>query len=301
MTVIHSLMASLIDYAGLFPPAGLGMTEAAANYRRYGMGADNWALGRFIVPVSRLAEFEAVRASMPAVPHAAHWRLSVLGGDNPEADVEKACEFNLRKGSQPACVTVEGVEWRCPPGEGIERYAAFQPRGLEGYFEIPLSEDPRERIAAIRHVGGRVKIRTGGITPEMFPFTMQLARCITACAEMGVPFKATAGLHHPLRSVQAMTYEPASASVLMHGFLNVALASACALAGRGVEEAGLILREEDPGAIRFGEELISWRDRDFSKAHMERTRKGLFLSFGSCSFEEPVNELKQLHLRRQGT
>ena len=52
----------LIDYAGLFPPAALAMDDAVGRYARpTGAGRDAWMLGRFIVPASRLGEFEQRR------------------------------------------------------------------------------------------------------------------------------------------------------------------------------------------------------------------------------------------------
>jgi hypothetical protein len=60
-----ALLRDLIDYAGLFPPASLDMAAAVANYDSYSRSEWNWILGRFIVPVARLGEFEEALPDCP--------------------------------------------------------------------------------------------------------------------------------------------------------------------------------------------------------------------------------------------
>ena len=79
------------------------------------------------------------------------------------------------------------------------------PAELETYFEIPLGR-LRECIAAIADCGRRAKIRTGGETADKFPAPESVIEFIRLCAAANVPFKATAGLHHPLRSIHRLTY-----------------------------------------------------------------------------------------------
>ena len=57
-------MAGLTDYAGLFPPAELGMREAVRNYAEYLNGPDSACLGRFIVPADRIDEFEIAASDL---------------------------------------------------------------------------------------------------------------------------------------------------------------------------------------------------------------------------------------------
>ena len=76
--------------------------------------------------------------------------------------------------------------------------------------------------------------------PEAIPDPADLARFIAACAAAGVPWKATAGLHHPVRAEQALTYEPGAPRAVMHGFLNVF--AAAAFAGGGAPLADLEAR-----------------------------------------------------------
>src|SRR5919107_2892287 len=96
MSAIRTLLQGSIDYAGLFPPAELDMRTALENYARYFSGPSSWALGRFIVPVSRLGEFEVHWHQVALHPIDSPWRVAALMGTNVEADVHAIDEFNRR-------------------------------------------------------------------------------------------------------------------------------------------------------------------------------------------------------------
>jgi hypothetical protein len=149
-------------------------------------------------------------------------------------------------------------------------------------------------LAAIARVGGRAKVRTGGVTPEVFPSSAQLARFILDCVRAQTPFKATAGLHHALRSLHPLTDEPQSFSAMMHGCLNLLAASAFAYAGADAGMIEAILEENSIEPFKFEEEGMICRGRRFDNNLLREVRNGLFLSFGSCSFQEPIFELKTL-------
>jgi hypothetical protein len=134
----------------------------------------------------------------------------------------------------------------------------------------------------------RAKIRTGGVTPEAFPDASFVARFIERCAETGVAFKATAGLHHPIRCVKPLTYEPDAPAGTMHGFVNVFMAAAL------VHHAEAILRETDPRAFEFGDDAAAWRGHSVAADDLARVRRDFAIAFGSCSFEEPLADLKEL-------
>ncbi|HEV2719334.1 MAG TPA: hypothetical protein VG323_04885, partial [Thermoanaerobaculia bacterium] len=104
----------------------------------------------------------------------------------------------------------------------------------------------------------------------------------------GVAFKATAGLHHPLRCVRPLTYEPSSPRGTMHGFVNVFMAAAL------LSRAEAILDDDDPRAFAFDDDTASWRGHNVLTGDLAKLRDGFAISFGSCSFEEPVNDLKEL-------
>jgi hypothetical protein len=136
--------------------------------------------------------------------------------------------------------------------------------------------------------GLHAKIRTGGVTPDAIPHPDRVATFIRICAMHGVPFKATAGLHHPLRCMRALTYEPNSARATMHGFVNVFMAAAFP------HDAERVLVEDDPKAFRFEDDVAWWRDHAVTTEHLADVRREFAISFGSCSFEEPVAELQEL-------
>ena len=140
----------------------------------------------------------------------------------------------------------------------------------------------------IKRRGLRAKIRTGGVTVDAFPAIANVAEFIRECRAKGIAFKATAGLHHPLRCVKPLTYEPNAAIGTMHGFVNVFLAAAMP----GDEEA--ILAEEDARAFRFDDDGAAWRDRRVSVEDLVKMRTEFAISFGSCSFEEPIADLREL-------
>ncbi len=138
-----------------------------------------------------------------------------------------------------------------------------------------------------RH-GLRAKIRTGGVTTDAFPPIADVAQFLRACKASGVPFKATAGLHHPLRCVKPLTYAPEAPTGTMHGFLNVFLAAAL------LDHADEILREDDPAAFAFDDDGASWRGQHVSTEALRAMRRDFATSFGSCSFEEPIGDLRAL-------
>ena len=143
-------------------------------------------------------------------------------------------------------------------------------------------------LDAIKRHGQRAKIRTGGITPDAFPAIENVAEFLRACKAKGVAFKATAGLHHPMRCVRPLTYEPNAPLGTMHGFLNVFLAAAL------LDHADEVLAEEDPHAFSFDDDGASWRGHRVSTEELIAMRRDFATSFGSCSFEEPIGDLKEL-------
>src|ERR1039457_5860998 len=135
-----ALLRDLIDYAGLFPPASLAMVPAVVNYGAYSRSEWNWVLGRFIVPVARLGEFEEALAGLPISAQGssfAKWRLSVLFGSDMVADVAQIREFNARMATASSSqrVAVEAVELRVASPEEITRLPQIIPAELAAYFD----------------------------------------------------------------------------------------------------------------------------------------------------------------------
>lgn len=261
MTPLRPLLEHLIDYAGLFPPSALPMARAVENYLRYRESPESWMLARFVVPVSRLDEFESC-----APPHS-NITLSVLASPNLDADISRiAC----------ARFPIDTIELKAEDTAQIESMMRRIPARLTAYIET----GDAALIPAIHAAGARAKMRTGGVTPEAIPPPARVARFIEICAATATPFKATAGLHHPLRCFRPLTYSEGGPSGWMFGFLNVFIAAALALKGERAQPA---LVEE------------TFSDHGLTAEDFAAARK-FAISFGSCSFEEPVEDLRSLHL-----
>jgi hypothetical protein len=284
----RALLAGAIDYAGLFPPAALPMTDAVRSYAAYRASDDAWALGRFVVPAARLAEFRD--AALPLLRRAAApWPLSILAGAGGINDWTDASRVAIDGAA------LEALELRATTPGDVAAAKERLSNELEVFFEIPIDEEPRPLVEAVARAGSKAKVRTGGVTEDAFPSAADLARFIVRCAETGVPFKATAGLHHPLRARYRLTYQPDSPTGEMFGFVNVVLAAAIAYRGSSEQTVVEMLDESDASAIRFDASGVVWRGERVSTEELARTRMAFALSFGSCSFREPIDELQALN------
>jgi hypothetical protein len=133
------------------------------------------------------------------------------------------------------------------------------------------------------------KLRCGGLEASAFPATEQVALALALCREMDVPFKATAGLHHPIRRFDA------SAQTTMHGFINVFGAGILLNAsGLGLQPLFHILDDEDPSSFHFDASGFRWRDASVATGDIVTQRGRSMISFGSCSFDEPRDDLRAL-------
>ncbi len=284
------LLDALVDYAGLFPPAQLGMDEAVQRHAAYRLGPDRARLGRFVVPLERLAEFEAAHARLQPAARTG-WRLSALAGPDAAADATRLHAYHAR---QPD-VRIVSVEAKAAQPADVARLAAAFPASIEVWLELP-TESPElpALLDAVRAAGRGAKLRTGGTTAAAFPSADAVARFILLCRERGVVLKATAGLHHPLRGDFPLTYAPDAPRGHMFGFLNVLLACALARAGGGRDEVVALLEESDPAAFAAGPDAVAWRGRRFDADLLTATRRDGFRSFGSCSFAEPLEGLRAL-------
>jgi hypothetical protein len=246
---LRSLLANLIDYAGLYPPANLPLPIAVERYQCFLASPESWILNRLVLPAARLHE----------VPLGQRWRITLLVDREPG----------------PLPPQVETLESR-----------GVHPFSLPTYCEVSLD--------AIE--GCFAKIRTGGLTPDAIPSSVTVAQFLSAAAERRIPFKATAGLHHPLRSRHALTYAADSPQAPVHGFLNVFVAAVFAWNGLGQEALHEILEETSAGAFDFQDDQLCWRREALTTAQVAAGRRDFAHSFGSCSFEEPVSGLRELGL-----
>ncbi len=288
----RTLLHTLVDYAGLFPPAALTMQAAVGNYAEYRRSLYAWMLGRFVVPVARLDEFASARSAVLAPSDDPHWRVSALVGDDVAGDAARIEAFNANGRG----IWVDAVEVKASTADAIRRIAAAVPRTIKVYVEIPVADDPRALIAAAAENKVRAKIRTGGVTPDAFPPVEQVDRFLLECYATNVAFKATAGLHHPLRSTRVLTYEANGPRGVMHGFLNVFLTAAFYYNGLTHRDADALLNMTSLDGVEFSDDALVWKDYRVSLAELSTVRRRFAVSFGSCSFREPVDDLIQLGL-----
>lgn len=230
---IRAALAALIDHAPLFPPASLSVSDAIDEDRRARDDEHAWMLARLVWPSSKLDDLEGEDRA-----------LSVLL-DGPYAGDVRAKAVETR--------------WEA----GLDGLAG------EAYVELPLDHDLGDRVTVLADRGLRAKVRCGGTE---VPSADALGRFLRTCREAEVPFKATAGLHHPL-AVEGR-----------HGFLNVL--AACAF--------------EDDGALTSAVELdadcLRWQGREAGPDELARVRREQLVTIGSCSFFEPVAELQELEI-----
>ncbi len=300
MRSLQTLLTELIDYAGLFPPADLEMSQAVTRYADYRNSLESWMLGRFISPVARLEELErSMRANLSDDIEATPWKVSALTGSDLIADMIVIDDLHRRhtiNEGEPR-VLVDTIEIKASSVEEIQRaMEILLPTGTI-YFEIPIADDPAQLIEAIAREGASAKVRTGGLTPDTFPSSSNLLRFIGRCLERDINFKATAGLHHPVRSVQRLTYEPDSPWGLMHGFLNVFLTAAFMFDGMYPTDALEVLDETASSSFVFEETGVSWRDYKLTNEQIAKARRSFAMTFGSCSFVEPLEDLREMGLR----
>lgn len=280
MTAIDALLAGLIDYAGLYPPASLDMHSAARKYLEYSRSTHGRALGRFVIDLDRFPYlWDAAGDYVRGI------RLSVIAG--PEADWDDLHRL-VEKG-----FAIEAIEIKGAGAAEIGRVAMRIPAGVNTYFEVPTDASPAV-LDAVAAAGARAKIRTGSTIAEAFPSTQALAQMLEDLASRRLIFKATAGLHHPLRGRHPLTYADGSPTAVMHGFVNLGCAAALLYFGGDVREARLVLEEEWPGAWQITPEAIVWEENGWSADELREVRQQFFTGFGSCSFEEPIRELEAL-------
>lgn len=282
----RALLEHVVDYAGTFPPARLDVSAAVRLYARHRRGPHAWMLGRLILPLSAVEEAgELFRECLDGF--SAFLSVIVPADDLPT--------FQLREleATHEGRVFIRSIE--VPPCEPARiRQVPDMQRGRETFFEVPIGPGATERLDAIAASGAGAKVRTGGLEPRAFPSTEELAGFLFACSERQIPLKATAGLHHPFRSAHKLGEEAGGTEVDMHGFVNLAVA-ACLLNAGGTEihEVIEVLEERDPGTFVFDETTLEWRERRMRIPKIEEGRQHFFRSFGACSFEEPIEGLRE--------
>lgn len=298
---VRVLLADAIDYAGLFPPAQLDMAGAVSEYASYLESDDAWALGAFVVPAARLTELGAAAAqqleTLPIAAGVDHlWRVSAVFGAELQADMDRVNAFHAAYGTDEGAwwARVDAVELRATTTDAVATAMRIVPDEYDRFVEIPATGDVDALVRAVGDANAFAKIRTGGVAADAFPSPNDVARFLRACVTHGVPFKATAGLHHPLRGEYPLTYAPDSMQGTMYGFLNILLATALVRAGADDGTIVDALEERSRDVIRMEESGVMWRGHLLSLEALAASRERSTRSFGSCSFREPLDDLAGL-------
>ncbi len=290
---LRRLVSGVVDYAGLFPPASLSMAVAVANHAAYRQGVEAWMLGRFVVPVARLEEWEtatgALDPSLRSGWQGAHISALLSGEFARECDALQA--FNARA---PHGALADAAEGRAMSPDAVLAMAAAMPDDVLLYCEVPHRDDPVDFIAAVQSAGVRAKLRTGGVTADAFPSPVEVVRFLRRCHEARVTAKVTAGLHHPLRGEYRLTYAPDAPTGTMYGYLNLFLGAAAMQAGADDAAVVSILTASDASAFEVRASEIVAGGIVVPESAIAAMRDAGVVAFGSCSFREPVDELALL-------
>lgn len=282
----RAFLEELIDHAALFPPASLSMEAAAEQHAAARGGPHTWMLGRFICPADRLPELAERLEALE------RWRLSVLlDADRLDRALDAAAAFVERGGGR---VAIELVETKLPVtdhdsvGDLVEWVEGAAPGALP-FLEVRPGPGLEDALGAIAEQAAGAKLRCGGASEDLFPTPAGVAAFLDGCRRLGLRCKATAGLHHPLRHADPET------GFVHHGFVN--LVGAAILAREhdlSAEEVEAIVAEEDLRAFDLTGERFLWRDLEAGPGAVEEARRSFFFAYGSCSFDEPVDDLVAL-------
>jgi len=312
---LAELMKSLIDYAGLFPPASLDMAPTVERYARALRGERRDMLGRLLCPAGRLDELTEHAQTLMTGTFATSgyremadtgepWRISAIVPHNDtepiDASLERIRAFNHRHEAEDSgLAVVDAIETPVREVGEIDALLDVVPEQLAVAVEIPGATDPavdqRGFIAALAGTGAAAKIRCGGVRQDAFPSGERIAGFLLACRTAGVAFKATAGLHHALPGEYPLTYEPNAPLGTMHGYANLFVA-AVLVGARAIDEADVpaLLADRDASGFTISDDRLGWRGQTVDVATVCEQRSRFALGYGSCSFDEPVGELDRL-------
>jgi hypothetical protein len=297
---LRALLAHSIDYAGMFPPCSLALEPALENQAKYVRSADAWMLSTFVLPV---AQFDAARDLLSSFDPEHPLRVSALGPRTDAApDFREALAATMdaigRFASNVDLISVGQLEMLLPNDAslGLIEEARAMTANLPVFWEFS-PDRAKQAIAWIEESNATAdaqtfgyKLRTGGVTADAFPTSAQIAAALVAPIEHQVPIKFTAGLHHPIRQFRE------EVKAKMYGFLNVLGAAALAAEYRWDEaQTAIMLEDENRAAFSFDDEFFAWREFKIETRRLEARRR-FVTSFGSCSFDEPREDLRALGL-----
>lgn len=270
---IPPVLAGLFDDAAAFPPGSLPIEEAVPAHVEHTRGAHAGLVGAFVLAAKDVQRLTEPTAGLPEGSFDLSVTVALPGVSDAVAAARRI----------PA-VRLVGMEVAVPDGVAAEAVvpalaeAIDDDSGLTVHVEVPRDARREPLLAELAGTPYPAKFRTGGLRADLYPDEHELAAAILAAVRAGVPFKATAGLHHALRNTDPET------GFEQHGFLNLLVATDAAL--KGAEEAELIALLADRDGDRVAERVrtLSPQVRD------------LFRSFGTCSVAEPATESAALGL-----
>lgn len=295
-------MESLIDYAGLFPPSELPFEDAISNYKSYSSSPDFWILNRFICPVSNLNN---LLSHLPDFTHEKPLQLSVLlpsifqddkyiNKFNEELNTIKT--FEDQYGDVCKIESLEAkINAQNDNLDDILNILSTSIESLDNSVEIFLEPAITDfslisnQISKSSIKNTQLKLRCGGVVPEAFLSSKTIASVLSNCKNTGIKLKFTAGLHHPLRHFNEQM------GTKMHGFVNVFGAALLFYANK-IDNINLIevLEDENPHNFEFQNSSFSWKNASLSVEEIAVLREEALLSYGSCSFNEPRDGLRNL-------
>lgn len=279
MAEVANLFEGLFDDAAVFPPGNVPLPVAIADHARHGQAWYAATVGPLVVPAARIEEVaEYAQISLQLAITA---RLGDPGLDQHIAVATDHAQLEVR--------AVELVIPSSPDGKSADESVAAVAEVVAalGTSTDVFVEDPDHSTAVLDTLASEptrmmVKLRTGGVVASAFPSETQLGRWIADCAERGLPFKCTAGLHHAVRHAES------DSGFEHHGFLNVILAAGAALDGAPVADLVEVLSLRDRAAVVD-------QVAQFSQSALADIRER-FVSFGTCSVDEPIDDLVALGL-----
>ena len=260
---IPPLLRGLIDDAAVFPPGNAALEDALTGHREHRNAWYSALVGPLLLPSSKLPLVAGIEGTL---------RVGLIADTGVEAVSDVLSQL-------PAGVEITHVEARADDENSLKRLvSASMSWGLRVFAEIPVTAELPQLLQTLGPTRITPKFRTGGETADKFPAPRALAAAIVGCAEQGLSFKLTAGLHRAVRHTDADT------GFTHHGFGNVLVAAADADGGASVESvtATLTVTESAPLGDRIRGMLTHPRP--------------LWVGFGSCSIAEPLEDLNALSL-----
>ena len=298
---LRALLAHSIDYAGMFPPCSLGLDSALRNQAEYVLSPDEWMLGAFVLPAE---QFDATKQLLSQFDAQHPLRIAALGPKTASAnaflealDDADAATRSLSRHNVDL-ISISHLEMFLP--KEVDVASLNEARSIVGdlpvFWEAP-PDRAEQTIALLAEFNSDAdsptfgyKLRTGGITADAFPTSMQIAKALVTPATHQLPLKFTAGLHHPLRQYRE------EVETKMHGFLNVLGAAVLAAEHRwDASQTATMLDEENADSFSITDDFFAWREWRIDTKRLQYRRR-FVVSFGSCSFDEPRDDLRALNL-----